>query len=275
MPPTEHCAIGLGNWLLFGASRRGRSHAHAGTYREDAFAITSSPMGEEPHWWALAVADGAGSCRLSRVGAGRAVREVTTNLGRPESLKSGPEKRFRGAVLNTLGALEREARLRSCDIKDLSCTLLVLFWVEDPECRGGTVFTFQAGDGLIVSTDQQGRFHSLAAQDGESFAGTTHFFTGQHVWDTWDCRFANIRVLESPFGFLAMSDGVSDDLVPYDANGPIIVKELSRILKRQDPGAELVDLLGYEKRGSFDDRTLVCAFRRDIGAATPTVPLHV
>jgi hypothetical protein len=270
VPATEHESISSGKWLLFGASRRGRSHAHLGTYREDAFSIAEISGREGPACWALAVSDGAGSCKLSRVGANLAVREIRSSLLCPELSGSGPGKRLEQAVFSALSRLEKEALARRCSLKDLSCTLLVLFWVDDQNGKGGTAWTFQAGDGLIAATDSNGLFEPLADQDGESFAGATHFFTGEHVWNSWNKRFLARSFPVAPKGFLVMSDGVSDDLVPYPINGPIILKELLRIGDLPDPGEALVDTLGYEKRGSFDDRTLVCALPSDFGAGEET-----
>ncbi|MBA3825265.1 MAG: protein phosphatase 2C domain-containing protein, partial [Ktedonobacterales bacterium] len=66
--PVPHTAVarssGAGGWQALAASRRGKLHAHEGSYREDAFALST-----HEDWLLIAVADGAGSCRLSRVGA--------------------------------------------------------------------------------------------------------------------------------------------------------------------------------------------------------------
>jgi hypothetical protein len=264
VPQTEHAVIPTKSWALIGASRRGKSHAHAGAYREDAFAMACDPNWEAPAWWGLAVSDGAGSCPLSRVGSNLAVRHVATSLSNPDSWNSAPGKRLEQAVLGALSRLEKEARDRACEVKDLSCTLLVLLWIEDADGSGGRAFTFQAGDGLIAATDDHGLFARLAAQDEEAFAGSTHFFTGDYVWRTWGDRFSEFDLPEPPLGFLVMTDGVSDDLVPYSKNGPIIVKELCRVRDHEAPGEALVELLGYEKRGSFDDRTLVCALNPNV-----------
>jgi hypothetical protein len=53
-----------GNGLLVGARVRGKKHKHEGTWCDDWFEV-----GSEGAWTFIAVADGAGSRRLSRVGA--------------------------------------------------------------------------------------------------------------------------------------------------------------------------------------------------------------
>ncbi|MDR3154375.1 MAG: protein phosphatase 2C domain-containing protein [Deltaproteobacteria bacterium] len=54
------------NLIAVAASRRGRSHANTGKPRDDSFYMR---CGGESGWSALAVADGAGSARYSRVGS--------------------------------------------------------------------------------------------------------------------------------------------------------------------------------------------------------------
>ena len=56
-------------WVIVGASRRGQLHAHEGTFREDAFRTMAVD-----DWSLIAVADGAGSHKLSRIGANQAVQ---------------------------------------------------------------------------------------------------------------------------------------------------------------------------------------------------------
>jgi hypothetical protein len=192
----------------------------------------------------------------------------------PSDLK----KALENAVTCALISLQTEAALRQCDITELSCTLLVLLWTQNQDGPGGTALTFQAGDGLIVSIDEDARFIPLAAQDAEAFAGETHFLASRHVHLTWDERFKSFPTDITPLGFLVMTDGVADDLIPYEKNGSILVKELREILDAENWGEALVDLLGYEKRGSFDDRTLVCAFLHppasDCGLMEASTPGH-
>jgi hypothetical protein len=64
---------------------------------------------------------------------------------------------------------------------------------------------------------------------------------------------------------LVATDGVSDDLIPLAENGPILAQELRAVAAiTSDAGKRLGELLDYEKRGSFDDRTLVIAWRPEV-----------
>jgi hypothetical protein len=117
----------LPEWRLFGASRRGRSHAHAGTYREDAFEFAGIASCASKSW-AIAVADGAGSCPLSRVGARIAVTAVIRSISKEGPLSDDPTTALNYHVQHALSEIRREALRRECDLHDLACTLLVLAW---------------------------------------------------------------------------------------------------------------------------------------------------
>lgn len=257
---TEHLAKQVEDtpaYLLVAASRRGRSHEHTGTYREDAFAVRTCSTGA----WTLAVADGAGSCRLSRIGARIATQVATDSLlGSLQSPHreawSEPRMAMIKAARDARQAVEDEARRRNCPPADLSCTLLVLFYV--PAGHGGQAAAFQVGDGLVVAIEGNGQQRSLTATDTATWAGETRFLTSD-LGDTWSHRVQLVAFPEPPQGFILASDGVADDLVPLDRNLPILWGSVGEALDQPEPGGALLDLLNYQKRGSFDDRTLVVA----------------
>ncbi|MBK9225311.1 MAG: protein phosphatase 2C domain-containing protein [Flavobacterium sp.] len=55
------------------ASKRGRSHANVGSFRDDDFAFKDF---ENTGWSVICAADGAGSAKLSREGSKIAVTEL-------------------------------------------------------------------------------------------------------------------------------------------------------------------------------------------------------
>src|SRR5258708_11440536 len=63
--PEEYSvsATGAAGYRLIAASHRGKTHAHQGTFREDAAAVATTP-----YWNIMAVSDGAGPAVLARVG---------------------------------------------------------------------------------------------------------------------------------------------------------------------------------------------------------------
>jgi hypothetical protein len=255
-PHTQVLDGGLvGGFRLLAASRRGKSHAHGGTYREDAFAMTT---GSAPApWWFLAVSDGAGSHSLSRVGSNLATKEAARLVQKYAFRGETPKETVQRAAKGALQALQREAERRGRQLADFSCTLLLLLWKHDED---EVAVTFQAGDGFIARVGRDGSLELLAEADGEKVAGATHFLGSSFVAQTWDRRFREHSPVDTA-GFLVATDGVADDLVPLDANGPILCGEFPKVLAAEQPSQGLLDLLAYEKRGSFDDRTLALAWR--------------
>ena len=62
----DKCFVKGGEKTLVGASRRGRSHAMDGTFRDDDMRLVYQP---EDGWYIMAVADGAGSAKYARKGS--------------------------------------------------------------------------------------------------------------------------------------------------------------------------------------------------------------
>jgi hypothetical protein len=61
-----------------------------------------------------------------------------------------------------------------------------------------------------------------------------------------------------------MCDGVADDFIPYDQYLGRLFDLLHDVTGQANPDQKLLDMLGYDKRGSFDDRTLAMIVRRDL-----------
>lgn len=256
-PHHAHDDLSSREFRIFAASRRGRSHELAGKPREDVFALAVG----DPHWWFAAVADGAGSRSRSRLGAEVATNAAVSYVRGASNVINDPTIVLNGAARSSVEALQARALQSEYDIADLACTLLLLLWTSTTE--GGCVTTFQAGDGLIASISEDGTLVALNDADEESFAGSTHFITGTHVQNTWEQRVRTSSPQNDTRAFLLMSDGVADDLIPYQRNGPILARELSRIAKDEQPATALLnDVLAYHKRGSFDDRTMVVGWRQ-------------
>lgn len=75
--PPDRCSLGLtfGRYRIVSASVRGRMHIRKDIPREDAVSVY-----REGNWLAVAVSDGVGSSRYSRLGASFAVNRVCQNL---------------------------------------------------------------------------------------------------------------------------------------------------------------------------------------------------
>src|SRR5690606_10935267 len=76
---TDQLCIDTADYQLIAASRRGRSHEHAGSFRDDDFSLMHIANSD---WSVLAVADGAGSAEYSREGSRIAVEIVQKEFQR-------------------------------------------------------------------------------------------------------------------------------------------------------------------------------------------------
>jgi len=252
-----------GNWKLIGASRRGKMHAHKGIFREDAFVL-----GEEGGWHLAVVADGGGSCSLSRVGSHLASETAVARMVEIIQGVSGkqllPEEIAELALQQGLKvaweALASEAEKREINLRELGTTYLAL--MHHPSEEGHVVGVAQVGDGLVAAELANGKVVAMAEPDVGETAGVTLFLTSKH-WEEWLDR-VNVVTLDVPPRLLtAMCDGVADDFIPYEEYLGKLFERLSWIIEQEDPKQALLRLLGYEKRGSFDDRTLALIYQTD------------
>jgi len=253
-----------GDWALVAASRRGKMHAHRGIFREDAFAVDAAGA-----WHLLVVADGGGSCRLSRVGSqlvATAAVQTMTQLLAPLSGRERPVGVILEAVLKkgieAAGtALEAEAERREIATGELGTTFLALAHRSMPD--GDWVGIAQIGDGVIALELEDGEIRTLGNPDVGATAGVTLFLTSR-PWEEWLDRVA-VYHLERPLRLAAaLCDGVADDFFPYEQFLHLLFEQFHRVIEQPMPNESLMQLLGYEKKGSFDDRTAVLLYRRSL-----------
>jgi len=284
--PHQECHLNRRDdaWSLLAASVRGRLHAHQARWRDDAFAQTLAD-----DWSCLAVADGAGSAPLSRVGArvacARGVAALAAALTgwRPRVDDSGAppqddlqrlQAALAGAARAARDGVAAEAERRGALVRDLHTTLLLL--AHTPFGDADLLGAFQVGDGAIGLYSDPGRCLPLGIADHGAFAGETLFLTTPGLED-----FERRTAFALPRGLRAvalMIDGVADDFFPaaqrlvhlFDGDpipgletpggGPLRGVLLAAV---GDPrgGQALAEWLQYEKRGSSDDRTLALLYR--------------
>jgi hypothetical protein len=243
---------------VFGASRRGRSHAHTGAYREDAFALNQSGR-----WTVVVVCDGAGSQPLARVGAGIAAESCAQSLAADlrglDPMRDDDavhaELRTAGAeaVAASLGALVVASSSRRRPLNDFSTTLVACAYATHGE--GSWLLCIQIGDGGILYRDAAG-LSGLTNADRGAFAGETRFLTSPAAV----ARVADAIIVyrtTRPMTALAVgSDGVMDDFMTNDRRA-YLMDAIVQAASSPRPAVQLEEFLGYELRGSFDDRTLV------------------
>ncbi len=255
-------------WMMVAASRRGKMHAHKALYREDAFAL-----GEAVGWHFVVVADGGGSRPLARVGSNLSA-EVAVNtmceLARKlEISELTPEETCREllekGMRRAYEALQQEAAKRSVKLDDFGTTFLAMAHRFQAGQKRHLVGVLQVGDGLIAAQLADKSVQVLANADVGESASQTLFLTS-HPWKDWLDRIQLLELETEPLMFVSMCDGVSDDLIPYPRNLPRMFDFMQEIALKDAAEEALLEFLKYEKRGSFDDRTLVLLFRE------PTAP---
>jgi hypothetical protein len=268
----------LKHWALIGASVRGKQHAHHGTWRDDSFAWGSSGS-----WTFMAVSDGAGSAELARVGARVACEAAVKTLA--DALKDvDPNAGANAALIDGLALAAKQARTairneslrRNTEERHYHATLLLVAHAETP--KGSLIGALQVGDGT-VGIYADGACTVLGESDHGAYSGETRFLTTFEIDEPWENRVA-LTAVANLQAIAVMTDGVADDFFPENTRlielfegNPIEglttatggdVRGLYRGLLPNPPdGQALADWLGYEKRGSFDDRTLVVLFRSD------------
>jgi len=276
------------SWEIVAASVRGKLHAHKGIWRDDAYAY-----GQVDGWTIVAVSDGAGSAKISRVGAKIACEEAVGSLKETLSnysfkdTKDGPpslsdQKRLTAFL--TLSAcaarngIIREAHNRGVEHKDMYATLLLLIHTK---WKGKDVIgVLQIGDGAIGVLDKEKKCTVVGVSDHGDFSSQTVFITNwpKIIEKPYDQRVV-LRIFNTPIHSIAvMCDGVADDFfpekerlidlfigkpIPYikDKDDKELYGVLRTVVKEPQPGEALKSWLRYEKKGSSDDRTLVLLYK--------------
>lgn len=262
-------------FIMSGASIRGRSHAHAGQYREDSFAFACSA-----NWHIMAIADGAGSRKYARWGSKHAVNAAVRAIAAyqpqsptPDDLSlNGQQAHLRAALRQGITqayetlqwvAITENTPQTPLEFRDLACTLLlVVHTVVDGK---HLVAAYQAGDGALIlarNPHNLNDIHVLTEADQGESGGETYFLTSLSLAD-WLQREPSIVLSERLWLLLAMTDGIADDMLPYQQNLPkrlLPALQNSGALASHDAPARIAKLIDYDKRGSFDDRTLALLY---------------
>jgi hypothetical protein len=278
----------VGDSVLVAASRRGRSHANKGDYRDDDFRLDSLP---EQGWYVMAVADGAGSAPLSRRGAelacstvcGEIRQYMTTILDVPFSShleefartsNEGSRKQIQGALYQSLGAvgccafkqIVTEAEGCGRPLGDFATTLI--FTIARKYDFGWFVAAIAVGDGGIGVYQRDGEVHVLNRPDTGDFAGQTRFLTMPHIWANYEEITSRIhfKIIPDFTAVIAMTDGVTDPKFSHEnaffnnENWHAFWKELSDevgLLKDNASADEqLLEWLNFWAVGNHDDRTI-------------------
>jgi len=269
-----------GNRLLY-VSKRGRSHAHVGTYRDDDGKLLVSDSG----WSIIAIADGGGSYSLSRRGSKLAVdasadalkKVLSGQIGndleeaffKNEELNSKEskdvlDKNLKDTILSAaftgLHAIREEAEETKHEIKDYSTTLLIAAHKNTP--NGHIIVTFWVGDGVITLYTKEKDVFLLGEPDSGEFAGQTRFLDDSFFHDTSRVR---IKLVNDFTALILATDGVSDPYFETDASLGDVKKwdrfweKIGSLVSNPDiriAETELLKWLDFWSPGNHDDRSI-------------------
>jgi serine/threonine protein phosphatase PrpC len=281
----DHKEYTLGDFRVVAASRRGRSHANRGDFRDDDFAIGHA---DSTGWLVVTVADGAGSAKYSRKGSQIAsevaCKWLVTTLDSPEYASLGvsqsagnPEQsanpnrairdllydaarlahyKIKEEVENPHEPLPEPSVMRNYD------TTLILLLMKKME-SGYFAATFSVGDGGAGFLLEPKTAIPLTHADGGEHAGQTTFVTiASSLSDKEENLVSRYRQsIEPDFtAVLAMTDGITDPKFPSDAAFAdpkcwhALWDELKPVVGES---AALLEWMNFFSPGNHDDRTLV------------------
>ncbi|MEB3279755.1 MAG: PP2C family serine/threonine-protein phosphatase [Lyngbya sp.] len=188
------------NWQIVSASVRGTSHEKCDLPCQDAYCYQRL----SDDILIVAVADGAGSARLSEIGSKIAVETAVNSLAQTIiSLYSQPVAiDWQERLLDTLNAakmaVEAEAEVQEVEIRELATTLILTLATSD------FVAVAQVGDGAAVVEDKTGKIEAITQPEQGEYLNETKFLIGFDAVET-----AQIRVWEGEPAHLAVfSDGL-------------------------------------------------------------------
>ncbi|OBY74540.1 PP2C family serine/threonine-protein phosphatase [Acinetobacter gyllenbergii] len=287
---SDHQLIQTEYFNLAACSQRGRSHEHAGTFRDDDFLIARVA---ESDWSVLIVADGAGSASYSRQGSLLAVQSAARTLtdyleqhhlhldlllqqwqvgSDDEMTKSVAQqiyKDFHDTFYKTaqvaIEAIEQEAELKQVAAKAYATTLLVAVV---KQCEQKTfISTFWMGDGAIAVYAKD-KVRLMGKPDGGEFAGQTRFLDRSFA-QQFGSR-VNIGYYDDCEAVILMTDGISDPRFETDAGlanhekWQALWQEIEPQLQQPHPDQALLAWSKFFSAGHHDDRTLAILWNKPV-----------
>lgn len=297
-PDNEAIAAKFLDKNIIVASKRGRSHANVGSFREDEFAFKNL---EEIGWSVLAVSDGAGSAKLSRKGSKIACESVIQyfeeNLN-SENLKEFDQvladhnnkisdetsKKISHFVYQNLSKaahfahqkIEEFAIKSETDLKNFHATLI--FTLVKKYDFGYAILTFGIGDcpiGLLNKDLTEIKLMNWL--DVGDYGGGTRFITMPEIFqsDKFSSRFG-FKLVDDFSYLMLMTDGIYDPKFVVEANLEKIDKwnEFLEDLKGKNEDGIKVDFdknnpeiaqqlstwMDFWSPGNHDDRTLAIIY---------------
>lgn len=278
---------GLADWKIAAASKRGRSHAHVGSCRDDDFALQ---VDNESLWQVVAVADGAGSSEFSREGARIAAHNSVAVLnvqlrqagsGLDEliecwQLDKSPENEtalqlalvdiFSIALNSSIETIDSLAKQQQVAYRDFYSTLLIAAHKTFPNAEFTVAYWIGDGGLAVYSAGQE--VELLGVSDSGEYAGQTRFLD-KSILEREDLlkrlRFCSQATFTA---LILMTDGITDPLFETDNN----LRSLDywdRLWQQIQPklaenpelsAQNLTDWLDFWSPGNHDDRTIALIY---------------
>lgn len=236
-------------WNTIQCAVQGRGHVNTGTPCQDKTYIKS-----ENNVQIIALADGAGSARLSHLGAEFVTKQMCDILSNDFELYFQEEDgvAIKRKIINDLkNGLKVVAIHNSCEVKDLASTLLVV------AIKEGKYIIIHVGDGVIGYLKNNLLKVASYPENGE-FANTTVFVTSDDALTTMKILKGTLGDIE---GFALMSDGTENSFFSKKDKtlAPVLKKimDLTRILDIQYLEKEITK--SFEevvKKNTIDDCSL-------------------
>ncbi|NES99790.1 MAG: protein phosphatase 2C domain-containing protein [Sphaerospermopsis sp. SIO1G1] len=251
---------------LIGARVRGKMHKHNGTNCDDWFDFTVSGT-----WTIIAVSDGAGSKKLSRIGAKvsceAAVKYLAERLENYHikegithtELSTGEDINeikniLHQAMEKAYQAVENKAKecsnitdyfieldYRRPEIKDFYATLLLAVHttIKIEETNYNLVLTCQVGDGMLAAISQKGELILLGKSDTGDYAGQTDFLTSKKKLEYSNLAQKTFHFVGNLKCLMVMTDGVADDYFPnnpgmFELYGDLVLNQIVNIPKSDE-----------------------------------------
>ncbi len=272
------------------ASKRGRSHAHQGSFRDDDYRLSVTN-----DWIIAVVADGAGSAKYSRRGAeiicqiahdylaeklhgeaSEALIHATEILHSARNTSYDAESiaatNLRSILQETIGlaaitafsALEQEtlknAHLGTC-LKDFSSTALLSICRQFP--FGILCATYSVGDGAIGLYCENQSIILLNQTDSGEFAGQTRFLDEEAILPNALKARIQFALVDKMTALLLMTDGISDAFFETEtqlastAAWDKLWEQFESNVHTENADKKLLAWLDFWSQGNHDDRTMI------------------
>lgn len=297
-PDTDCAALTDEHFRILAASKRGRSHAHVGSFRDDDFRIAQVAR---TGWQIAVLADGAGSAKYSRQGAaticelatarlcaalsnerGAAVDEAVQVYQSDRSTDANLRSVLSGVVGNAAyyaakGIMDECAAVKDtlqAVPRDYASTALIAICKRYP--FGVLAAAYWVGDGAVGVYSEEDGITLLGEVDSGEFSGQTRFLEAAEVAQEALLRRTRFVLSDNMTALVLMTDGVSDPRFETEArlsrpaDWHALWTELAETLHLAEaaPGQEqgLLDWLDFWSPGNHDDRT--------IALITPRITAH-